>query len=116
MRKLILERANLSRAVAGLAGLAVLLLLASVVLAQSGGGISRALSAGYDLSWASVDGGGTTLNAVGDYALGGTAGQPDAGVLAAGEYTLGGGFWRGGALPPGPDTFELYLPLVLREA
>jgi hypothetical protein len=87
-------------------GIALLLLLASIAVAQSGGG--------YDLSWNTVDGGGATFNTAGEYALGGTAGQTDAGVLAAGEYTLSGGFWRGGALPPAPKEIELYLPLVLR--
>ena len=66
----------------------------------------------YDLSWWTVDGGGHTLSTGGGYRLGGTAGQPDAGVLAGGGYTLGGGFWRGGeALIP---WHELYLPRVLR--
>ena len=63
----------------------------------------------------SSDSGGATFNTVGDYTLGGTAGQADAGVLAGGEYTLGGGFWRGGALAA-PEGMELYLPLVLRDA
>jgi hypothetical protein len=82
--------------------LAAFLLLASVALAQSGGG--------YDLSWNTVDGGGYTFSAGGDYTLGGTAGQPDAGLLSGGGYVLGGGFWSGGAVA----RYRLYLPLVLR--
>ena len=82
--------------------LAAFLLLASVALAQSGGG--------YDLSWNTVDGGGTTFSAGGDYTLGGTAGQPDAGLLIGGGYVLGGGFWSGGALA----QYRIYLPLLLR--
>jgi len=78
------------------------LLLASVALAQSGGG--------YDLSWNTVDGGGTTFSAGGDYILGGTVGQPDAGLLIGAGYVLGGGFWSGGALA----QYRIYLPLVLR--
>jgi len=78
------------------------LLLASVALAQSGGG--------YDLGWNTVDGGGTTFSAGGDYTLGGTIGQPDAGLLSGGGYVLGGGFWGGGALA----QCRIYLPLVLR--
>jgi hypothetical protein len=67
---------------------------------------------GYELSWWTVDGGGGTWSSGGGYTLGGTAGQPDAGVLAGGGYTLGGGFWRGGeVLPP---VYEIYLPVVLR--
>ena len=92
------------RARALLLGLAGLLLLASVALAANG----------YELAWWTVDGGGATFSTGGGYSLGGTTGQPDAGVLRGGEYTLGGGFWGGGALA----TYDhgLYLPLVLRGA
>jgi hypothetical protein len=77
------------------------LLLASVARAQSGGG--------YDLTWSTVDGGGATWSEGGGYALGGTVGQPDAGVLSGGGYTLAGGFWGGAAA-----RYGVYLPLVLR--
>ena len=67
---------------------------------------------GYELSWWTVDGGGQTYSIGGGYEIGGTIGQPDAGVLTGGGYVLGGGFWRGGpvTLPP----FRVYLPLVRR--
>lgn len=83
--------------------LAVLLLLALAVgtLAQSGGG--------YDITWNTVDGGGYTWSEGGGYALGGTVGQPDAGVLQGGDYTLAGGFWGGTTV-----EYKIYLPLVLR--
>jgi hypothetical protein len=84
-----------------LLALTALLLLASVARAQSGGG--------YDLSWNTVDGGGATWSEGGGYALGGTVGQPDAGVLSGGGYTLAGGFWGGAAA-----RYGVYLPLVLR--
>jgi hypothetical protein len=84
-----------------LLALVALLLLASVARAQSGGG--------YDLSWSTVDGGGATWSEGGGYALGGTVGQPDAGVLSGGGYTLAGGFWGGAAA-----RYGVYLPLVLR--
>ena len=58
-----------------LLALIALLLLASVARAQSGGG--------YDLSWSTIDGGGATFSTGGGYSLGGTVGQPDAGVLRA---------------------------------
>lgn len=52
----------------------------------------------YTLDWWTVDGGGATFSTGGGYSLGGTAGQPDAGVLTGGRgYTLGSGFWKGGA-------------------
>lgn len=64
-----------------------LLLLAATTLAgaQTGGG--------FDLSWATVDGGGGKSSG-GAFALHGTIGQPDAGTLAAGSFTLQGGFWQ----------------------
>jgi hypothetical protein len=94
------------------------LLLAASALAQSGGGTSALLpstalgtgSASYDLTWSTVDGGGTTFSTGGSYTLGGTAGQPDAGQLAGGSYTLAGGFWGGAAL-----SHRLYLPLAMRQ-
>lgn len=86
-------------------GICCLLLAVPLVVAQSGNG--------YDLSWWTVDGGGTTGSTGGGYSLSGTAGQPDAGVLAGGGYILGGGFWRGGeARPP---AYEIYLPVVLSQ-
>ena len=84
-----------------LTGAVVLLLIGSSVLAQSGGG--------YDLTWNTVDGGGYTFSTGGNYSLGGTVGQPDAGVLTGGSYTLVGGFWGGAGV-----QCKLYLPLVLR--
>ncbi len=85
------------------ATLAVLLALVLVVgvAAQSGGG--------YDLTWNTVDGGGYTWSEAGAYALGGTVGQPDAGALEGGGYTLLGGFWGGAAV-----QYRVYLPLLLR--
>lgn len=86
------------------------LLLPAAALARAGTE-GRATAGGrpYDLSWWSVDGGGTT-SAVGDgYTLGGTAGQPDAAVWSNGDYTLAGGFW-GRALV----EYHVYLPLLLR--
>lgn len=85
---------------AGLLGLG-LVLLAAVAFAQ-GGSL-------YELvAWA-VEGGGTTSAGGGEYALSGTAGQPDAGVLAGGPYALSGGFWDGSAM-----RRALYLPVVMR--
>jgi len=81
---------------------AFLLPIAGLALAQGG----------YSLRWWTVDGGGGTWSSGGGYRLGSTIGQPDAGVLAGGGYTLGGGFWRGGALPP--DRQYVYLPVVMR--
>jgi len=91
------------RLVSLLLGAGVLLLLMSLVALAQGG---------YDLAWWTVDGGGFTYSSGDGYELGGTIGQPDAGALVGGGYTLGGGFWQGGAvvLPP----YRVYLPLVVR--
>ena len=91
-------------------------------------GIALAQTNGYDLTWWTVDGGGGSATG-GSYTLSGTIGQPDAGNLSNGDYTLTGGFWGGvsGASPPGPTptptpsptppptgTQFIYLPLVIR--
>ena len=81
--------------------LALLVLPAALVLAQSGGG--------YDLSWWTVDGGGSTVSA-GGYVLDGSIGQPDASVpIVGGGYALTGGFWAGGA-----ERHRIYTPLILK--
>ncbi len=66
---------------------------------------------GYDLSWYTVDGGGATFSTGGPYSLGGTIGQPDAGSMSGGNYSLNGGLW-GGAIV----KYNIYLPLVLKNA
>jgi hypothetical protein len=84
-----------------LAVVACLLLLASGVLAQSGGP--------YDLSWNTQDSGGYTFSVGGPYSLGGTIGQADAGLMLGGGYSLAGGFWGRGMEPS-----KFYLPIVFR--
>jgi uncharacterized membrane protein len=84
----------------------------SAATAQSGDDASTPRSTGYDLRWWSVDGGGYTFSTGGGYSLGGTVGQPDAGVLIDGGYVLGGGFWRGGT----PIArYTIYLPVIVRD-
>ena len=86
-----------------------LLLLGGAAQAQSG--------AGYDLTRNTIDGGGATFSSGGVFQLGGTAGQPDAGVLSNGPYTLAGGFWgvvQVAAAPPTPSrTFSRRSPARL---
>lgn len=77
-------------------------------------GVALALAAdGYDLGWHSVDGGGATFSKRDGYALAGTMGQPDAGLLTGGKYTLGGGLWGGGVVVG--IVYDVHLPLVLRQ-
>jgi len=90
--------------VIGLAALLVTLAVSWPVVAQNGG---------YDLSWWTVDGGGGS-SSEGDYTLDGTAGQPDAGELTGGEYTLGGGFWSR-AVAAALEQ-RIYLPVVLKNS
>ena len=87
-----------------LLALGALLLLASIVGARAGA------SPSYDLSWWTVDGGGAAFSTNGGYTLGGTLGQPDAGVMSGGGYTLAGGFWGGAAV-----QYKVLLPLVLKQ-
>ena len=46
----------------------------------------------YALDWFTLDGGGGTSTG-GVYSVSGTIGQPDAGVMNGGPFTLVGGFW-----------------------
>ena len=93
-------RLTLLVAILLLAGVAAFATL-STGLAQSGNGTSAQLSASFDLSWNTVDGGGGTSSG-GGYTLSGTIGQPDAGALSGGGYTLLGGFWGGLLATPSP--------------
>ena len=68
---------------------------ASIALAQSTGG--------YVIKKSTIDGGGTTLHTDGNYRLGGTLGQHDAGDHAGGGYVLIGGFWTPAVPPPAPN-------------
>ena len=61
----------------------------------------------YDLTWWTVDAGGTSGLASGSYTLSGTAGQPDAGSLSSGAYDLAGGFW--GMLM---EAIRSFLPMI----
>src|SRR5881628_362507 len=46
----------------------------------------------YSIDWFTIDGGGGASSG-GVYSVAGTIGQPDAGNLSGGSYTLVGGFW-----------------------
>jgi hypothetical protein len=48
----------------------------------------------FDLRWNTIDSGGVTSSAGGDFELSGTLGQADAGpMMSGGEFELQGGFW-----------------------
>ena len=88
------------------------LLILVLLAAWAAIALAHAPNQNYDLSWWTVDGGGHTFSTGSSYSLGGTIGQPDAGKLARGAYTLGGGFWKGGAVAD--FKHKVYLPLILR--
>ncbi len=46
----------------------------------------------YAIDWYTIDGGGGTSTG-GVFSVSGTIGQPDAGAMSGGAYTLQGGFW-----------------------
>ena len=53
------------------------------------------------IAWHSIDGGGG-VSAGGPFTVAGTVGQPDAGTMSGGHFSLSGGFWNssaGGATP-----------------
>jgi len=72
-----------------------------------GDGVGDACETAPDLSWHTIDGGGATFSSGGQFRVGATIGQPDAGVLAGGEFELVGGFWAAATLEvPSPGDFN----------
>src|SRR3954453_2198971 len=51
-----------------------------------------AVAQNYSIDWFTIDGGGGTSTG-GVFSVTGTIGQPDAGHMSGGNYTLDGGFW-----------------------
>ncbi len=58
-------------------------------------------SGGFTISLATIDGGGGASSG-GGYSISGTLGQPDAGTMSEGSFTLAGGFWSGVVSGPEP--------------
>ncbi len=83
--------------------------LALVAVASGVALVSAQTGGGYNLTWSTMDGGGYMFSTGGGYSLGGTMGQPDAGIMSGGGYTLAGGFWGGAA-----GQCKIYLPLVIK--
>ncbi len=91
--------------------LVVLMALALLTLIPTASSMAQT-GGGYDLTWSTIDGGGYMFSTGGSFSLGGTAGQPDAGALSGGSYSLAGGFWIG----EGAAQYKIYLPLTLKNA
>jgi hypothetical protein len=66
----------------------------------------------YELVKSSIGPGGS--GSAGIYTVASSIGQPAAGEVSAGIYTLGGGFWGGGVIVPVQNNYNLFLPLVLK--
>jgi hypothetical protein len=62
----------------------------------------------YSIDWFTIDGGGGTSTG-GVYSVSGTIGQPDAGTMSGGSYSLVGGFWGGiiALQTPGAPTLTI---------
>ncbi len=62
----------------------------------------------FSINWYSIDGGGG-VSTGGTFTVTGTVGQPDAGKMSGGAYTLDGGFWGIFALvqTPGAPTLRI---------
>lgn len=66
---------------------------------------SATAHADYTIDWWTIDSGGDMWTFGGDFALSGTIGQPDAGVvMRASGYELVGGFWPGVGGGGGPSV------------
>lgn len=60
--------------------------------------VASAAIADYQIGWSTIDGGGATFSTGGNFSLGGTVGQHDAGPsttgqMTGGQFSLVGGFW-----------------------
>jgi hypothetical protein len=94
-----------------LALLGMLALLAMDRARSETTGIAHAQTAlaDYAIDWFTIDGGGAMFSSGGEYTLGGTIGQPDAGTHAGSPYTLTGGFWAGAGA-----RYTVAVPIVQR--
>src|SRR3954451_21861298 len=54
--------------------------------------VSFVFAQSYSIDWFTIDGGGGNSTG-GVYSVSGTIGQPDAGHMSGGNFTLDGGFW-----------------------
>lgn len=63
-----------------------------IVLLVAGCAISPVIAQTYSIDWYTIDGGGGTSTG-GVYTVSGTIGQPDAGHMSGGNFSIDGGFW-----------------------
>jgi hypothetical protein len=63
--------------------------LAAAILAWL---VPQSTAQSYSIDWFTIDGGGGTSTG-GVYSVSGTIGQPDAGKMSGGNFSIDGGFW-----------------------
>jgi hypothetical protein len=71
----------------------------AVMMLAGGSSALAQMGPNLDLSWSTIDAGGSTSSGVG-FTLTGTIGQPDAGMMSGVGFQLSGGFWAGAGGPP----------------
>ena len=73
------------------------LFMGSAAMAGPGGG-------SFEITWYTIDAGGTSSTTGGNFELAGTIGQPDASAeMTGGSFSVTGGFWAGvSSAPPCP--------------
>jgi len=64
-----------------------------VVAVLAGVVIGTTVAQDLEITRSTIDGGATMRSTGGDFELSGTTGQPDAGMMAGGQFELTGGFW-----------------------
>lgn len=84
-----------------------LLVLTLVLILLAAASLALAQTSGYTLAWWTVDDGGA-VSGNGRFNLHATIGQPDAGEMGNGRYTLLTGYWDGNG------HYAVYLPMVIR--
>src|SRR5213078_2907682 len=72
--------------------------------------VSFVFAQSYSIDWFTIDGGGGTSKG-GVYSVSGTIGQPDAGHMSGGNFTIDGGFWGiiGAIQTPGSPILRVLL-------
>lgn len=84
----------------------VVLKYAVVILALALPFLARAQ---YSIDWFTIDGGGGTSTG-NVYSVSGSIGQPDAGMMSGGNYSLVGGFWGISVIQtPGAPLLRIFL-------
>jgi hypothetical protein len=70
--------------------------------------VPSASAQNYAIDWHTIDGGGGTSTG-GVYSVSGTIGQPDAGAMRGGSYSIEGGFWGiiAAIQTPGAPTLKI---------